>query len=206
MIVLPGIAGEGSSNIKFWHSAALLLLNHHFVRSKRIASYMNIVKKCPICGAEFTTEAPRKKYCSTACRRAGEKAVRAAWVQKSGHREKDREAHRVRRVEQKRQRDELERSKDLQRQEESQRKAEEIRADFAARCAAGDIHALMTKAKLEGGNVTAEYWSLFREYQLDINGETFVNGISVYSDSFADDVVQSIQDTGYIFMETKGLR
>lgn len=166
---------------------------------------MNIVKKCPICGAEFTTEAPRQKYCSTACRRAGERAVRAAWVQKSGHREKDREAHRVRREEQKRQRDELERSKDLQRQEESQRKAEEIRADFAARCAAGDISALQQRAKATGGNLSREYWEqyqagILKEAEAGYTGDTQVNGISVYSDTFADDVLQTIEERGYVMM------
>ena len=37
------------------------------------------VIKCPICGAEFTTNKPNKKYCSFSCKEAGLKLQRMKW-------------------------------------------------------------------------------------------------------------------------------
>lgn len=36
-------------------------------------------KVCPICGAEFETAKPNKKYCGLSCREAGEEARRLKW-------------------------------------------------------------------------------------------------------------------------------
>ena len=173
---------------------------------------MNIVKKCPICGAEFTTEAPRKKYCSTACRRAGERAVRAAWVQKSGHREKDRLRHRQKRETERQAKDERTAEASARREEEIAVRLEHIRNEFEKRCSAGDIHALLIREKSVNGITGRKYWELFRSCVIEeaektgVITETFVNGISVYSDLFADDVVQSIQDIGYIVTEVRRCR
>ena len=35
--------------------------------------------KCPICGAEFETSRPNKKYCSFSCKEAGHKLQRLKW-------------------------------------------------------------------------------------------------------------------------------
>ena len=35
--------------------------------------------KCPICGAEFETSRPNKKYCSFSCKEAGRKLQRMKW-------------------------------------------------------------------------------------------------------------------------------
>ena len=34
---------------------------------------------CPICGAQFVTERPNKKYCSFSCKEAGRKLRRMKW-------------------------------------------------------------------------------------------------------------------------------
>lgn len=39
---------------------------------------MRIVK-CPICGKEFETARPNKKYCSLICREAGKQLKRIYW-------------------------------------------------------------------------------------------------------------------------------
>ena len=43
------------------------------------------VKRCPVCGKEFTDKSGRRTYCSPECKKEGGKRVRAAWL----------EAHRV---------------------------------------------------------------------------------------------------------------
>jgi hypothetical protein len=35
--------------------------------------------KCPICGKDFLTSKPRKKYCSFSCKEAGAKLARMKW-------------------------------------------------------------------------------------------------------------------------------
>ena len=46
-------------------------------------------KVCPICGTEFETAKPNKKYCGLSCREAGEEARRLRWeaVNKTYHAE-----------------------------------------------------------------------------------------------------------------------
>ena len=41
--------------------------------------------KCPICGAEFETSRPNKKYCSFTCREAGRKLQRMKWDGENPH-------------------------------------------------------------------------------------------------------------------------
>lgn len=36
-------------------------------------------KICPICGAEFETAKPNKRYCGLSCREAGEEVRRIKW-------------------------------------------------------------------------------------------------------------------------------
>lgn len=40
---------------------------------------MNKKIKCPICGAEFETARPNKKYCSLSCKEAGRRLQRMKW-------------------------------------------------------------------------------------------------------------------------------
>lgn len=41
------------------------------------------VKKCLICGQEFETARPNKKYCSLVCRESGAKLRRMKWNDKN---------------------------------------------------------------------------------------------------------------------------
>lgn len=168
---------------------------------------MQMQKKCPICGCLFEPAAPRQKYCSEACRRAGARAVRARWVQKSGHREKDRLRHRQKRETERQVKDERTAEASARREEEIAVRLEHIRNEFEKRCSAGDIHALLIREKSVNGITGRKYWELFQSCVIEeaetsgIITETFVNGISVYSDLFAEDVVQSIRETGHIMAE-----
>ena len=62
----------------------------------------------------------------------------------------------------------------------------------------------MLREKADGGNISKRYWELFAETEMSsadssgIISDTIVNGYSIYNDHFADDVVKSIQDEGYI--------
>lgn len=40
---------------------------------------------CPICGAEFETNRPNKKYCSFTCKEAGRQLRRMKWEAKNPH-------------------------------------------------------------------------------------------------------------------------
>lgn len=44
---------------------------------------MEKIIKCPICGIEFKTEKPRRKYCSFSCKEAGAKLQRMKWEDKN---------------------------------------------------------------------------------------------------------------------------
>ena len=167
-------------------------------------------RKCPICGTVFAPDAPRQKYCSLSCRRAGAAAVRSKWIQKTGHREKDRLRHRERRERIKQ--DKIQQSQELKERERVRIASclEKSREDFNRRCEDGDIHALMLREKASRGNTTKRYWELFAAVEMS-NAETSenitdttVNGYSIYSDHFADDVMKSIQQGGHI--EIKRIR
>lgn len=164
-------------------------------------------KICPICGAEFVPKAPRQKYCSVSCSRAGAAAVRSKWIQRTGHREKDRLRHRERR-EQARQ-EQLKQSQEIQEQGRPRIASciKQNHEDFIRKYEAGDLHALMLREKAAGGNTTKRYWELFAEAEMStaessgIITDTIVNGYSIYNDHFANDVVKSIQEGGHIMIK-----
>ena len=136
-------------------------------------------RTCPICGAVFEPDAPRQKYCSTACRKAGTAATRAAWINKAGHREKDRQRHREKRA-----------------------RARQARADQAA-----ESRELLLREKRASGNSSPKYWGLFAAAEIaDAEkagkvSKTTVNGISVYADSFGADVAESIQEYRHVIIK-----
>lgn len=43
------------------------------------------IVKCPICGAEFETSKPNKKYCSFTCKDAGRRLQRMKWEDANPH-------------------------------------------------------------------------------------------------------------------------
>ena len=51
----------------------------------RKAANMAKVVTCPICGAQFETSRPNKKYCSFSCREAGRKLQRMKWDEANPH-------------------------------------------------------------------------------------------------------------------------
>ena len=75
------------------------------------------------------------------------------------------------------------------------------------RCKAGDPHALMIREKAQNGNRSRRYWELFAKCEIDwaeragTVSRLLVNGYSVYSDTFAEDVMESIQAHGPIVLE-----
>lgn len=42
-------------------------------------------KKCLICGAEFQTNKPNKRYCSFICKEAGRQIQRLKWIENHPH-------------------------------------------------------------------------------------------------------------------------
>lgn len=40
---------------------------------------------CPICGKVLQTDKPNKKYCSFACKEAGQKVLRLKWEARNAH-------------------------------------------------------------------------------------------------------------------------
>ena len=81
------------------------------------------------------------------------------------------------------------------------------RESFDRRCAAGDAHALILREKASGGNCSPRYWELFARLSIEdaessgTTSRVLVNGHSVYEDTFAEDVVKSIKERGYVFIE-----
>lgn len=162
---------------------------------------------CPICGAAFEPDAPRQKYCSTACRKAGTAATRAAWINKAGHREKDRQRHREKRARARQARADQAAESRERRTLEGVERLKDMQAEFNARCAAGDPRALLLREKRASGNSSPKYWELFAAAEIaDAEkagkvSKTTVNGISVYNDNFGADVAESIQEYRHVIIK-----
>lgn len=50
---------------------------------------MERVVKCSLCYRQFTTERPRKKYCSATCKEAATRAKRILWKKNNPHYDRD---------------------------------------------------------------------------------------------------------------------
>ena len=80
--------------------------------------------------------------------------------------------------------------------------------EFDQRCADGDIHALLMREKMLHGNSSRRYWELFAQCQIEeaeragTVSRVVVNGISVYSGTFADAVMESISELGNIVIQS----
>ena len=46
---------------------------------------MEHIKICAVCGKEFTTERPNKKYCGMFCQASGRKLKRIMWEDRHAH-------------------------------------------------------------------------------------------------------------------------
>ena len=82
--------------------------------------------------------------------------------------------------------------------------------NFDIRCASGDIHALLIREKATGGNCSRRYWELFALVSIEeaessgVSSRVTVNGHSVYEDTFAENVMESIKQRGLIYVELSG--
>lgn len=153
---------------------------------------MEYNKICPVCGKPFTTNNVLYTYCGPVCR------VTARRKRERNFRRAERASTRQDVVP-----EECKRS----RSEEIERRGQKSREDFERRCKEGDPHALLIKEKMLHGNSTVKYWELFAQCEIDwaereeIVSRLEVNGYSVYSDTFAEDVMESIKAHGPIVME-----
>ena len=155
---------------------------------------MEYRKKCPVCGRYFTTNRVLNLYCSPDC-------------QTAARRKRDRDYKRKKRAAGTAERRQDREERAQVRKERVDARLRSVRDDFARRCAAGDVRALLIREKATNGNQSCRYWELFALASIEaaeISGttsRTMVNGHSVYDDTFPDDVMESIKEHGQIFVE-----
>lgn len=155
---------------------------------------------CPICGKEFTITNGNQKYCSEECRIEGTRRTRQDWVDRTGYREKKREAMRRHRARISAEEAEKRAVEEKERREAHQRKMDQLRRENQERekelADSGDPFARMRLSD----RMSIEYWEAFRDYDLDYASQsgrtssTTVNGISVHDDHFPEEVVKSIEE------------
>ena len=155
---------------------------------------MKYRKKCPVCGRRFTTNRELNLYCSPDC-------------QTAARRKRDREYKRAKRATGTAERMRAQEESARVRTERFNSRLQLSRESFGRRCAAGDAHALILREKASGGNCSPRYWELFARLSIEdaessgMTSRVLVNGHSVYEDTFAEDVVKSIKERGYVFIE-----
>ena len=153
---------------------------------------MEYVKICPVCGKTFKTGNELYTYCGPECR------VTARRKREREYRRAERASARPEPVS-----EEYKRA----RSEESEKRSQRSKEDFERRCNEGDPHALLIREKALRGNRSRRYWELFAKCEIDwaersgTVSRLLVNGYSVYSDTFAEDVMESIKEHGPIVME-----
>ena len=153
---------------------------------------MEYVKICPVCGKTFKTGNELYTYCGPECR------VTARRKREREYRRAERASARPEPVS-----EEYKRA----RSEESEKRSQRSKEDFERRCNEGDPHALLIREKALRGNRSRRYWELFAKCEIDwaersgTVSRLLVNGYSVYSDTFAEDVMESIQAHGPIVLE-----
>lgn len=161
--------------------------------------------KCQLCGENFTTDAPNRRYCEE-CRDTGAKKTRKEWEIKNNYREKQMLSARKRRSEARKKQaqiiDSYQKLEDEKRVAEHNKLLKQKENEFKKRVKSGDALANMTQALQHGR--TAEYWKYYKQYELqyaESKGEVsrcLVNGISIYEDDFENKVVASIEVYGYV--------
>ena len=160
---------------------------------------MQYMRKCRICGKSFTTTNSLYIYCSPDCRA-------------DARRQRNREHMRESRAKASTERAQARADRDRERSAEVEERATKARADFERRCAEGDPHALMLLEKGQHGTLSRRYWELFAECSIDLAeragtvSRLLVNGYSIYSDTFAEDVMESIRERKQIIIESKSKR
>lgn len=158
---------------------------------------MEYKKKCPICGRLFTTNRETNLYCGPDC-------------QAAARRKRDREHKRLTRAAGAAERKRALEEREQVRTEKANSRRQRARDIFSLRCAAGDIHALLIREKATGGNRSRRYWELFalvsikEAESIGKDSRVIVNGHSVYEDTFPENVLESIKERGFIYIELSG--
>lgn len=152
-------------------------------------------KICPICGKAFETTHKLYLYCSPECRteaRRGQDRERKKG--QTARKAAERNAARL--------------------EERNRRKADGQEAlrisqeDFAKRCREGDPAALMLREQAAHGITGERYWKLYAQAarnEAETGGDhaiATVNGFSVFSDTFAEDVTRSIKTGAQVIKGT----
>lgn len=156
---------------------------------------MEYKRICPICGKVFITNRKLNLYCGEECRQ-------------DARREKDRNRRRAVRARASQARKNERETYARAREEDAERQRQKATADFIRRCNEGDISALLMREKATRGNLSPEYWRLFALAEIQAAEKagtvsvTVVNEHSVYEDYFAENVLQSIEETGLIMIRT----
>ena len=160
------------------------------------------VLKCPICGKEFEAQGGNVKYCSTSCKREGQRIRRKEWECRTGYKEKQRAAAAELRAEQARVAEQEEKEAERKRkaaETKARRKRERKEAaEMKAKSAQGDKLSLLQLAIKEGNAL--EYWRLRKEIVLeederfDRMGKHILGGIDVYEDAFEYKVLELIKE------------
>ena len=162
--------------------------------------------KCQLCGKNFTTDAPNRKYCEE-CRDTGAKKSRKEWEIKNNYREKQMLSARKRRSEARKKQAQIIDS--YQKLEEKKRLAEhnkllkENENEFKKRVENGDALANITMLLKHGRSL--EYWKYYKLYELQyaerrgVVSQRTVNGISVNEPDFEEKVMNSITMYGYVY-------
>lgn len=163
-----------------------------------------IEKICVICGNRFVAGSQNSKYCCSECRAEGAKLTRRAWEDKTGYKEKQKLLMREKRGKQRKEDIEQKQKEKEERKrlntERNNNRAKQIKMDAAA----GDPIARM----LMVDKYSKDYWIAFQDYELQMEKEykrkssKTVNGISIYDDDFADNVILSIRNIGKIVINT----
>lgn len=157
------------------------------------------MKKCIICGAEFTPRNANAKYCGALCREQGRKDYRKQWELENDYKEsqrlrmreaRSREADELNTAKRKRSDDEQKRRTEAQRERQK-----EAQAELIAKAHRGDTFAALILEQQTNGNTTPEYWELFKQYETEQgHPETKINGIPLTHPQFALAVAISIEE------------
>ena len=164
---------------------------------------MGMILTCKCCGKAFEASFPNAKYCSPTCRKIGTKLVRRSWEARSGYAEREKHRRRKQRAVARKAKEDERLAQELKRSELDRQRALEAEARFNAECDAGNLFALAVREKRRAGNMSREYWEYFKRREIEeaeaggrVGVDTTVNGFSVYSDTFSDDVMESAEAIG----------
>lgn len=159
----------------------------------------NTIKKCVICGAEFTPRNANAKYCGALCREQGRKEYRKQWELENDYKESQRlrmkEARSREADELNTARQRITAAEQKRRTEAHRQRAEQREKKLKARADQGDTFAALILEQQTNGNTNPEYWELFKQYETEQGHlDTKINGIPLTHPQFALAVAISIEE------------